>query len=77
MSNSRTRIQYHGMDITLDVYDKIIDVCRLIAKAEGLPFDAAHERFAVSATYDALHRPETLLWAESAEFVADEYYLNH
>ena len=41
---------------------------------ENITFDDAYEAFISSLTYDTLIRVNNLYWAESAEFIIDEYY---
>ena len=38
------------------------------------PFDSAYTKFSFSRIYKALHNTTSMLWAENAEFIADEYY---
>lgn len=65
---------YHGMDITLDVYEKISTVAAMIAEKDSITFEEAYQKFAVSKTYEALQKTDTLMWSESAEYIVDEYY---
>ena len=65
---------YKGQDITTDVLFKIEQIASILAKKENIPFDDAYEKFIFSNTYNILKRTENLYWAESAEFIADEYY---
>jgi hypothetical protein len=44
------------------------------AHKENIPFDDAYTLFASSGTYGILQRTDNLYWAESAEFLVDEYY---
>jgi hypothetical protein len=52
---------------------KIEHVVRIIAEHEGKDFDTVYPIFLTSRTHRALCTPDTLLWAESAEFIVDEY----
>ena len=61
-------------DITTDVLFKIEHICTILAERETIPFDKAYEAFISSDTYKILKRTGNLYWAESAEFLADEYY---
>jgi hypothetical protein len=45
-----------------------------LAEKEHIHFDDAYEAFTSSDTYNILKRTDNLYWAESAEFIADEYY---
>ena len=65
---------YHGMDITLDVYEKIKSVVELLAQKEKLSFEDAYLAFAESTVYEAMQNTETILWYESPEYLVDEYY---
>lgn len=65
---------YHGIDITLDVYEKIKDVAELISQKEDISFEDAFIEFAESSVYEALQNTETLLWYESPEYLVDEIY---
>ena len=68
------KFSYHGINITLDVYDKIQSVVEMIAEKESVTFDEAYEKFAFSNAYKALQNPKTLMWYESPGFIVDEYY---
>jgi len=68
------RYVYKGQDITLDVIMKIEHVVRIIAKKENRKFDDCYKEFIDSKTYIALQNTDSVMWAESAEFIADEYF---
>jgi hypothetical protein len=68
------RYVYMGQDITIDVLMKIENITRLIAEKEFRNFDDCYEDFINSKTYAALQNTNSVMWAESAEFVVDEYY---
>ena len=61
-------------DITTDVLFKIEQIVSIIAGKEQIFFDDAYEKFVSSDTYSILKRTNNLYWAESAEFIVDEYY---
>ncbi|MDR2842752.1 MAG: hypothetical protein LBV52_06085, partial [Spirochaetaceae bacterium] len=61
-------------DITFGVMAKIEHTVRLIAQKEGKSFDEVYGEFLASKTYSALQRVQNDYWAESAEFLVDEYY---
>ncbi|MCD8049736.1 MAG: hypothetical protein LUG52_09135 [Clostridia bacterium] len=65
---------YHGIDITLDVYEKIRAAVEIIAEKEGISFDECFVEFAKSRTYRNIQLIETMMWAESAEYIVDDYY---
>jgi hypothetical protein len=65
---------WNKKDITFPFMIIIERVVRLIAQKEGKSFDEVYGDFLGSKTYDALKRVDNLYWAESAEFLVDEYY---
>jgi hypothetical protein len=65
---------YKDQDITTDVLFKIEQIANILAEKEHISFDDAYETFVSSDTYSILKRVNNLYWAESAEFIADEYY---
>lgn len=69
-----SKYSYHGIDITMDVYEKLCTVIEMIAEKEQKSFDECYVLFAESRVYEALQNEESLMWAESAEFILDEYY---
>ncbi|MDR0764689.1 MAG: hypothetical protein LBE65_03755 [Synergistaceae bacterium] len=50
----------------------VIHVVSMIAERQSIDFDKAYLNFLDSDTYAALQNPESLMWAESAEFIPDE-----
>ena len=68
------KYEYHGLDITLDIMDKIRDVVDYIANKENKKFEEAYYLFAKSNTYNSLINTDTLMWSESSGFIVDEYY---
>ena len=65
---------YHGMDITMDVYEKIRSTVELLAESEQVSFEKAFQKFAESSVYECLQNTQSMMWSESAEFLVDEYY---
>ena len=65
---------FNGQDITTDVLFKIEKIVSIMAEKEKTSFDYAYEMFISSGTYSILKRTDNLYWAESAEFITDEYY---
>jgi len=65
---------FKEQDITTDIFFKIEQIVSIIAEKEHIQFDDAYEAFISSDTYKTLKRTDNLYWAESAEFIADEYY---
>ena len=69
-----TKYNYKGEDITIDMMFKIEQIVNIIAEREKKDFDTAFADFSVSNTYKNLQNTRSLLWAESSEFIADEYF---
>ena len=65
---------FKGQDITTDILFKIEQIASILSKKENIIFDDAYEAFISSDTYSILKRVDNLYWAESAEFIADEYF---
>jgi len=65
---------FKGEDITTDLLFKIEQIVSILAEKEHIVFDDAYELFVSSDTYSILKRTDNLYWAESAEFIVDEYY---
>jgi hypothetical protein len=68
-----TKYTYHDEDITIDIMFKIEHIVSILAERESKDFDVAFAEFIASDTYKALQRTNNNLWAESSEFIADEY----
>ena len=69
-----SRYVYKGQDITIDIIMKIEAITRVISEKEHRNFDDCYENFINSRTYAALQNTKSVMWAESAEFVVDEYF---
>jgi hypothetical protein len=69
-----TKYAYNGEDITLDIMFKIERIVNLLTEREKKDFDEVFADFLASATYKILQHTENALWAESSEYIADEYY---
>jgi hypothetical protein len=67
------KYRYNGKDLTALILLKIEHVVRIISEQKNLPFDECYPAFILSRTYRNLINTETLLWGESAEFIADDY----
>ena len=65
---------YKGTDITIDIIMKVEHVVRIIAQISDRGFDECYRDFLNSKTYSALQNTESVMWAESAEFIVAEYY---
>ena len=70
----KSKYIFKGQDITTDVLFKIEQIASILAEKEHSSFDDAYEKFVSSDTYSILKRIDNLYWAESAEFIVDEYY---
>jgi hypothetical protein len=64
---------FNEQDITTDVLFKIEQIVTILAEKNNLSFDDAYTGFISSNTYNTLKRIDNLYWAESAEFLCDEY----
>jgi hypothetical protein len=71
----KTIYTYKGEDITIDMIFKIEHIVDVLAKRGKTDFDTAFAEFLASNTYRTLQQTNNLLWAESREFIADEYEL--
>jgi hypothetical protein len=69
-----SKYTFKGQDITTDVLFKIEQIASYMAENEHIDFDDAYEAFISSNTYKIIKRTDNLYWAESAEFIVDEYY---
>jgi hypothetical protein len=65
---------FKDQDITTDVLFKVEQIVSILAEKEHITFDDAYAIFVSSNTYSILRRTDNLYWAESAEFIVDEYY---
>ena len=68
------KYNFKDQDITTDVLFKIEKIISILAEKDSISFDDAYENFISSNTYNILKNIKNLYWAESAEFIADEYY---
>jgi hypothetical protein len=68
-----TKYTYNGEDITIDLMFKIERIVNILAERENKNFDIIFAEFIASDIYKALQRTYNVLWAESSEFIADEY----
>jgi hypothetical protein len=67
--------KYNGRDITINVCIQIRDVINIIKRDESLDsFMDAAKVFYNSQTIEDLKNVSNGLWAESAEFIADQFY---
>ncbi len=68
-----TKYLYKGHDITTDMMFKIEHIVNILAERENRKFDTVLADFLTSNIYRVLQQTNNLLWAESSEFIADEY----
>jgi hypothetical protein len=68
------RYQYKGKNLTALILLKIEHVVNIIAEKESTLFKDAYRSFLGSNTFKNLQNTETLLWSESAEFIADDFF---
>lgn len=64
---------YNNQDITIDILMKLEEVARILAGLLKKPFDEILGMFYSSRTFAALKNTENCMWAESSQFIADEY----
>lgn len=64
---------YKGQDVSICVLIQIENVVRILARREGCSFDEMLTRFYRSRTYRNLTNPDCGLWAESADYIADDF----
>ncbi|MFA7446644.1 MAG: hypothetical protein WCY89_11915 [Flavobacteriaceae bacterium] len=69
-----TKYTFNGEDITFDIMLKIEHTVNIIAEKENCDFDTAYKNFLSSKTYSNITNTDNWLWAESAEFIADDYF---
>lgn len=68
------KYMYKGENITFDILIKIEQVVKLIEKYSNRSFDDCLCDFYHSNVYEALRKPDSLMWSENAEFIVDEYF---
>ena len=68
------KYSYKGQDITLDIVMKIEKIVRIVSERTGKTFEEVLGEFYESRTYEALQNTESVLWAESSEFIVDELF---
>lgn len=67
------KIFYRDQDISFIIVAKTEHTARVIAERKGVDFQSAFDLLIHSSVNKALMDPESLLWTESAEFIADMY----
>jgi len=65
---------YNGQELTFLIVQKTEHIVSIIAEKEKITFDSAYTNFLNSKIYKSLQVPSSMLWAENAEFIADEYF---
>jgi len=71
---SENKILYNGQELTFFISQKIEHIASMIAEKENISFDSAYIAFSASTIYKSLQNPVSMLWAENAGFIVDEYY---
>lgn len=64
---------FNNQDITLDILMKMEESIRILAEILKKPFDEVLGLFYGSRTFISLKNTESCMWAESSQFIADEY----
>lgn len=64
---------YHDQDITIDILMKFEEVARILSGLLNRPFDEVLGMFYTSKTFAALKNTDSCMWAESSQFIADDY----
>ena len=67
------KYMWNNQDITLDILMKIEQVVRILSEKLKKPFDEQLKDFYKSRTFQTLKNTQSEMWAESAEFIADEF----
>jgi len=68
-----TKYTYKGQDITMDMMFKIEHIVNILAERDNKDFDTVFAEFLASKTYQILQQTDNIFWAESSEFIVDEY----
>jgi len=68
------KLMYNGQEIGFLLVQKIEQIISIISEYEKVSFDSAYEIFAESKVYKSMQNPSSMLWAENAKFIVDEYY---
>jgi hypothetical protein len=74
MDSISNKYVYKDKDISFLVIEVVEEVVSYLAQKEHRPFDDVYADFLASKTYKAIQDPETVMWYENKEFIADEYY---
>lgn len=64
---------WNNQDITLDILMKIEQVVRILSEKLKKTFDEELSLLYKSRTFQALKNTQSEMWAESAEFIVDEF----
>jgi hypothetical protein len=73
MEYIRGKYIYKGMDLGYSIVCLITRTVEILADMKHKSFEEMLGDFLSSKTYGAIQRTNSLMWAENAEFVADEY----
>jgi hypothetical protein len=72
--SSFDKILYNGQELNFLIAQKTEHTVSIIAEKENASFDSAYANFLSSKIYKSLQVSVSMLWAENAEFIADEYF---
>jgi len=72
--SSSEKIIYNGQELNFLIVQKTECIVSIIAEKENISFDSAYANFLNSKIYKSLQIPTSMLWAENAEFIVDEYF---
>ncbi|MDR0618712.1 MAG: hypothetical protein LBG17_02310 [Bacteroidales bacterium] len=65
---------FNGKDITLPVVRKIERIVNILSEQLHIDFETAYQKFLSSRTYTNLANTNNYLWAESAEYIVDDFF---
>ena len=68
------KIIYNGQEINFLLVQKTENIVSLIAEKENISFDSAYKTYSESKVYKSMQNPSSMLWAENAEFIVDEFF---
>lgn len=66
---------FNGKDITMNVCIQIRAVVDILQEQLNISFEDAMMLFYHSETYKTLQNTENTLWAESPEYIVDQYFM--
>ncbi len=66
--------RYNNQNITLEILLKIENTVRVLSERQEKSYDECLLSFYRTDTFKALKNPQTCMWSETADFIADEYF---